>query len=351
MTGEAFWQQSEGRCGIIRGVSKRDGMKYLAMAIGVGITVAMAMPATPQPLSKDIAARIEAIPIQTLTISDEQFLKGDAYGKPTTIAGVLRVAQGPGRLPLVILIAGSGGVAPNADVWDRQFQGMGISTFAMDSFAGRGIVSTVVDQSQLGRLNMILDVYRSLEILAAHPRVDPARIAVMGFSRGGQASLYSSVKRFQRTWNRSGIEPAAYIALYPPCITTFVDDTEVSDRPIRMFHGVSDDYVEIGPCRDYLARLQKTAKDVKMVEFPDTWHAFDYLNLPPVPTVVQSAQTTHCSLKEEPLGTIVNTQTRMPFTYQDQCVGRSPHVAYSATSTRATEDAVKALLRTAFKLN
>ena len=114
-------------------------MKYLAMSIGAGITFALAMTAAAQPLTKDIAARIEAIPIQTLTISDEQFLKGDAYGKPTTIAGVLRVAQGPGRLPLVILVAGSGGFAPNADVWDRQFQEMGISTFATDSFAGRGI--------------------------------------------------------------------------------------------------------------------------------------------------------------------------------------------------------------------
>ena len=56
-------------------------------------------------LSKDTAARVEAIPIQTLTISDEQFLKGDAYGKPTTIAGVLRIAQGSGRLPVVILVA------------------------------------------------------------------------------------------------------------------------------------------------------------------------------------------------------------------------------------------------------
>ena len=118
-----------------------------------------------------------------------------------------------------------------------------------------------------------------------------------------------------------------------------------------MFHGVSDDYVEIGPCRYYLARLQKSAKDVKMVEFPDTWHAFDYLNLSPVPTVVQNAQTTHCSPKEEPLGTIVNIQTRMPFAYGDQCVGRNPHVAYSATSTRATEEAVKALLKAVFKLN
>ncbi len=169
-----------------------------AIGIGIGITIAMAAPTSSEPLSKDIAARIEAIPVQTLTISDEQFLKGDAYGKPTTIAGVLRVAQGSGRLPLVIFAAGSGGFATNIDVWDRQFEQMGISTFAMDSFAGRGIVSTVVDQSQLGRLNMILDIYRSLAVLAAHPRVDPTRIAVMGFSRGGQATLYSSLRRFQR---------------------------------------------------------------------------------------------------------------------------------------------------------
>ena len=258
--------------------------------------------ASAEPLPKDLAARTEAIPIQTLTLSDEQFLKGDSYGKPATIAGVLRVAQGSGRLPVVILIPGSGGFSPSLDVWSRQFLDMGISTFAMDSFAGRGIVSTNTDQSQLGRLNMILDVYRSLAALASHPRVDPNRIAVMGFSRGAQASLYASLKRFQKTWNPGGIEPAAYIALYPPCITTFIGDTDVSEHPIRMFHGISDDYVEIGPCRDYFARLQKTAKDVKMTEFPDTWHAYDGLQLPATPTVAQNSQTTHCVLKEEPLG-------------------------------------------------
>ena len=109
---------------------------------------------------------------------------------------------------------------------------MGISTFAMDSFSGRGIVSTVVNQSQLGRLNMIVDLYRSLNVLASHPRVDPSRIAVMGFSRGAQATLYSSLRRFQKLWDAEGIEPAAYIALYPPCITTYIDDTNVSDHPI-----------------------------------------------------------------------------------------------------------------------
>jgi hypothetical protein len=143
-----------------------------------------------EPPSKNVAARIEAIPIQTLTISDEQFLKGDAYGQPTTIAGVLRVAQGSGRLPLVIFVAGSGGFGSQVDVWDRQFEEMGISTFTMDSFAGRGIVNTLVDQSQLGRLNMILDVYRSLSFLMAHPRVDPNRIRYGMVARRTSGALF-----------------------------------------------------------------------------------------------------------------------------------------------------------------
>jgi dienelactone hydrolase len=327
-------------------------MKQLGTCFLVGLAVAFAEPAlAADALSKDIAARVEAIPIQTLTISDEQFLKGDAYGRPTTIAGVLRVAQGSGHLPLVILVLGSGGFNVNADVWDRQFELMGISTFEMDSFAGRGIVSTVVDQSQLGRLNMILDLYRSLTVLAAHPRVDPNRIAVMGFSRGAQATLYASLKRFHKIWNAGGVDPAAYIALYPPCVTTYIDDTDVSDHPIRMFQGISDDYVQIAPCRVYFERLKQTAKDVHMTEYPDTWHAFDYPLFPPTPTVVQNGQTTHCVLKEEPVGTIINTATQKPFTYADGCVGRNSHVAYSASSTHATEEAVKALLKTVFNLN
>jgi len=250
-------------------------MKVLITAVGAIVT-ALILPAAAQSLSKDIAGRIEAIPVQTLTISDEQFLKGDAYGKPTTIAGVLRVAQGSGRLPVVIFIAGSSGFGPVSDVWDRQFGEMGISTFEMDSFAGRGIVSTVIDQSQLGWFNMILDLYRSLAVLAAHPRVDPTRIAVMGWSRGGRAALYSSMKRFQKMWNPGGVEPAAYIPLYPPCDMTLVGDTDVSDHPIMIFHGSSDDWTPIAPCQTYLARLQQSAKNVKLVAFPDTSHAFDY---------------------------------------------------------------------------
>src|SRR5713101_7610584 len=61
--------------------------------------------------SKQIAARTELHQIQTLTLSDQQFLNGDTGGKPVTITGQLRIAQGSGRLPVVVLQHGSGGTS------------------------------------------------------------------------------------------------------------------------------------------------------------------------------------------------------------------------------------------------
>ena len=69
------------------------------------------------------------------------------------------------------------------------------------------------------------------------------------------------------------------------------------------------------------------------------------------PYVVENGQTTNCALIEETTGTIINTATNKPFTYADDCLGRNPHVAYSAKATLATEEAVRTLLKRVFKLN
>src|SRR5258708_21633579 len=167
-----------------------------------------------QPVPKDVASRIEIYAIPSVTISDQQFLNGDANGKAVTVAGELRLAQGSGRLPVVVMIHGSGGVAGVSEAWVRQFNAMGISTFMLDGFSGRGLTSTSTDQALLGRLNFIVDIFHALEILAKHPGVDPDRIVLMGFSRGGQAALYASVNRFQKLWNKSGVQFAGYIPFY-----------------------------------------------------------------------------------------------------------------------------------------
>ena len=94
---------------------------------------------------------------------------------------------------------GSGGMGGNVD-YSSQLTASGIATFAINYFTGRGIENTNADQGKLPPLAEIIDIYKALALLGKHPRIDPNRIAVMGFSRGAQAALYSSLLRFQKMY-------------------------------------------------------------------------------------------------------------------------------------------------------
>jgi dienelactone hydrolase len=141
---------------------------------------------------EDFAARTELHSINTLTLSDAQFLRGEVSGKATTTAGQLRLVKGTGRMPVVVLQHGSAGMAPNIEMWARTLNSFGIATFALDGFTGRGLTEVNTNHALLGRLNFIVDIYRALDVLSKHPSIDPTRIALMGFSRGGQAALCPS---------------------------------------------------------------------------------------------------------------------------------------------------------------
>jgi len=300
---------------------------------------------------KDMAARTELHAIDTLTLSDSQFLSGDTNARAVVTTGALRIPRGEGRLPVVVLQHGSSGMAANVEMWAREFNEIGISTLALDGFTGRGLTDVNSNQALLGRLNFVLDIYRALDVLAKHPRVDPHRIALMGFSRGGQAALYASLTRFHKMWNRSGIEFAAYIPFYPDCATTFVADTDVADRPIRIFGGTQDDYNPIALCKAYVERLKSAGRDVQVTEYPTASHAFDNpLGRVPPAVIVGGQSVRHCTIREESVGLLINASTREPFTYKDPCVEIGPHVGYDAAATDAAKASVKEILKTAFKL-
>src|SRR3954466_1693461 len=305
-----------------------------------------------QSIPKEVASRTEIYAIPSLTISDQQFLSGDANGKQDTVAGEFRIAQGAGKLPVVVLMHGSSGVGAGMDPWIRHLNAMGISTFVIDGFSGRGLTAVGPNQALLGRLNFIVDIYRSLDILARHPRVDPDRIVLMGFSRGGQAALYASLDRFNKLWNKSGVQFAAYIPFYPDCSTTYATDTEIAARPIRIFHGAPDDYNPVASCKAYLARLKEAKRDVVLTEYPDSQHGFDSgllgVSTTTVSTNAQAAP--NCKLKEGEGGVLMNADTKAPFSYKDACIELNPHVGGNPTTAAQARDAVSAFLRELFKL-
>jgi dienelactone hydrolase len=301
--------------------------------------------------SKRIAARTELHPIRTLTISDHQFLIGDASGAPVTICGHLRIAQGTGRLPVVVLQHGSSGYGANIDVWSRELNALGISTFALDGFTGRGLIEVNTNQSLLGRLNLILDLYRALEILGVQARVDPGRIAVMGFSRGGQAALYAALKRFDRLWNKSRVEFAAYLSFYPNCMTTYLTDNEIVDRPIRIFGGALDDYNPIDACRSYTERLRAAGHDVELIEYREASHAFDNPLAPqPAALSAEFQCLRNCRAREDSEGHLINDDTKQPFRYDDTSVAYGAHVGYDPAADLAVKLFVKTFLTSQFKL-
>jgi dienelactone hydrolase len=327
---------------------------YRDLILAITLHIALvASPAVAQNYSpKQIAPRTELYQISTLTLSDQQFLTGNPAGAPVTIVGQLRIAQGSGRLPVVVLQHASSGYDARIDVWSRELNELGISTFALDGFTARGLTDVNNNQAALGRTNLILDIYRALDILAKHPRVDPARIALMGFSRGGQATLYASLKRFHRLWNKSGVEFAAYVPFYPDCMTTFLSDTDVVGRPIRIFGGTQDDYNPIAVCKAYVERLRAAGADVDVTEYPNAAHAFDNpLGAQPAKEQPTFQSVRNCKIREEAEGLLINTETGQPFSYKDACVAHGPHTGHDPDSTQDAKRAVKGLFRRVFQLS
>jgi dienelactone hydrolase len=187
-------------------------------------------------------------------------------------------------------------------------------------------------------------------MFAQHPRIDPARIAVMGFSKGAVTAIYSSNRRFQQMYAPPGVRFAAHVGLYTPCNTAYRDDDKTTGTPIRLFHGQADDYVAIGPCRDYVARLKQAGADATLTEYPGATHAYDAFLLKE-PLKLPNAQTQrNCHWKEIDNGVVVNANTGSQFSLDDPCVEHGPQIAYDAAATEATEKTVKALLISTFKL-
>jgi dienelactone hydrolase len=288
-----------------------------------------------------LPGRIEIHTVKSRTLTGDEFLRAEAPGRDVILGGELRLPVGaPQKVPVVILIHGSGGISAGPDAWARTLNEAGVGAFILDTFTGRGIVSTIEDQEQLNSLAMMVDAYRALDVLAAHPRVRADRIAVMGFSKGAVAAVYSASERFHAAYGSTN-RFAAHIGFYTPCNVTYRDDAKVGSAPIRLFHGISDDYVSVVPCRDYVARLKAAGADVTLTEYPDAQHSFDTPTSPLLVEIAKAQSTRNCRLKEGSDGTILNAETGKPYKLgTDACVATGAHVGHNPTATAAAREAV-----------
>lgn len=296
-------------------------------------------------------ARQEIITFQSMTISDNDLLQGKMDGKPVTIAGrlLLPKATPDAKQPAVILLHTAGGIGGSAAAvpgWERELTSAGFSVFTLDSFTGRGIVSTVADQSQLGQYNAIVDAYRALDIVAKHRNIDATKIAVMGLSRGGHSSTYSNLERFWKLYGSPDRQFAAHISVYASCGWSLKDDDQVM-RPMLFLHGAADDWLPSASCKEYSMRLAGAGKKVRHVEYPDAHHSYDSPGFKTPLKVAVGQKVSECKVAEES-GVLMNKDTNQPFTFNDACVKKGTTVAYHEEATKKSYEVVKHFLKEVF---
>ena len=297
------------------------------------------------------AQQSETLTIPTRTLTDEAFLASDdAAGEPASITGRLTLPGDAPSYPVVVLLHGADGPQSGASyTWEGYLPTIGVATLALDSYTRRGLSFVFLDQNSFGQFPQTYDAFLAVEALATPPRIDPDYIAVMGFSRGAQAAMFTAMTRFQDALGPETGSIAAHIAFYPTCNVELLGETEVGPAPLRMFHGGDDDWNWPAPCRAFAERLAAAGGDAVLTEYPGARHGFDNefaANL----EVVSGALSSRACRRVEVEGRIVNAATGEPFSYADACVARGASVQYDAAAASAARAAVTTLLTAVFDL-
>ena len=202
--------------------------------------------------------------------------RGGFRQRPVALHGTLDLPRGSARpVPAAILVHGSDGLSARQHRQAKALNARGIATLVLDSFAPRGVDTTVGRQDAVPAHVMVVDLFVALELLASHPRIDPTRIAVIGWSKGGVAADWAS-----REWYRSrlvarDVRFAAHVAFYAWCGEQEAR-IELTGAPILYLSGELDDWAGTEPCVGYARRARRAGYDARVVVYPGAHHGFDY---------------------------------------------------------------------------
>ena len=128
----------------------------------------------------------------------------------------------------------------------------------------------------------------SLIFLATHPRIEPQRIGVIGFSWGGIMALLMASDEVTQQYTGGQARFAAHIPVYPVCwahsaILAGKNNfygagtyRRVTGAPVHILTGEYDDYDDPDSCPKFVAALpEDVRRHFAVTVYPRAYHGFD----------------------------------------------------------------------------
>ena len=201
------------------------------------------------------------------------------HGKPLTIHAqmFLPASHSDGKIPAMIIVHGSGGVRGEREfAYAREFNPLGIASVVIDSFTPRGIKSTVRNQAPVSSYDMLIDAVHTLNTVAHHPAIDPARIGIIGFSKGGTVAIEAALRRYMDPLAVVKRGFAVLVAMYPWCGNLPLDFHAASGAPLHMLLGEQDRYAGTESCKEFGEKFAAAGGNLTLKIYPGAQHDWDF---------------------------------------------------------------------------
>lgn len=191
----------------------------------------------------------------------------------TPIWGHIGKPDGDGPFPAVVLMHGCAGIFQTQMRWAKFLNESGYVTLILDSFRPRSVFNICTSPfSKASPSIRALDAHGALSYLQGLSVVDPNRVAVIGWSHGGNSAMES----ISNTGIASGFERSfkAAIALYPFCLANWE-----FELPAMILLGEEDSWAPLNACLGVQRQSQGMPIPVKLISYKGVHHAYDEVEL------------------------------------------------------------------------
>ena len=247
-------------------------------------------------------AGLTAVTFQSSTYSDmRQLLTREAATGTVTVKAYLGFPERAGdRYPAVVVVHSMAGCRDaNEGYAAAELRKAGFATLTYDSFAARGTTGAAL-QGSSGYLPVgVADAYAAFRLLSGEPRIDAGRIAIIGFSYGGEVAHLAAFETLRSALNPGAGRFAAHVAFYPGGnFGAIAEPGAYTGSPVLMLLGEKDDNLPVTKIESYLAYAHAAGAPapIETVIYPGAYHAWTVPDLPAARFYADLVSTKKCPL-------------------------------------------------------